>query len=85
MGMNKTLCKKFLADKKMIPDNEKADVYLKNVLFPTYDELKKNIKINKFYNIKSDTNIEDISSDVFDDIIELIKRNLYGDNNHHEK
>ena len=80
IGMNKTLCKECLVNKKMLPDNDKTDLYLKNILFPTYDELKKVLKINKFYNIKSDTKLDDINDNVYDDLIELIKKNLDGDN-----
>jgi len=41
-----------------------------------YDTIKKNIKFNKFYNIKEDTKFSDIYDNLFDNLILLIKKKL---------
>ena len=43
---------------------------------PMYDNIKKNIKFNKFYNIKEDTKFSDIYDNIFDNFIYLIKKKL---------
>jgi hypothetical protein len=43
---------------------------------PMYDNIKKNIKFNKFYNIKEDTKFSDIYDNLFDNFIYLIKKKL---------
>jgi hypothetical protein len=43
---------------------------------PIYDNIKKNIKFNRFYNIKEDTKFTDIYDNLFDNFIYLIKKKL---------
>lgn len=74
IGMNTTLCKQEMIEHKMLPDDEKIDDYLKLFLFPFYDELKKEIKINKFFNIKPDVGYNVIYDNLFDHFIELLKK-----------
>ena len=43
---------------------------------PIYDNIKKNIKFNKFYNIKEDTKFNDIYDNLFYNFIYIIKKKL---------
>jgi len=56
--------------------NAKLEIYIKDILMPMYDNIKKNIKFNKFYNIKEDTKFIDIYDNLFDNLILLIKKKL---------
>jgi len=56
--------------------NYKLEIYIKDILIPMYDTIKKNIKFNKFYNIKEDTKFSDIYDNLFDNLILLIKKKL---------
>ncbi len=78
-SMNTTLCKKNLFEKKMLDFNEseeKSNVYFEKIFNPFYDDLKKNIKINKFYNIKEDTSFDVIYDEIFDNLMSLIQKKL---------
>ena len=56
--------------------NDKLEIYIKDILIPIYNNIKKNIKFNKFYNIKEDTQFIDIYDNLFDYFILLIKKKL---------
>jgi len=56
--------------------NRKLEIYISFILLPIYDNIKKNIKFNKFYNIKEDTKFSDIYDNLFDNFIYLIKKKL---------
>lgn len=78
--MNNKLCKKILIDKKMLPfqnDDPKLDIYFLKIFNPLYDNLKKNITINKFINIKEDTIYADIFDKIFQHLINYINKNVY--------
>lgn len=78
-SMNVTLCKKTLIEKKMIEWKEtepQTQIYFEKILDPIYDELKKNFKINKFFNIKETTTFEESYDEIFDLLMELISKKL---------
>jgi uridine kinase len=76
VGMNTTLCKQEMLEHKMLPEDEKIDDYLKLYLFPHYEEMKKVVKINKFFNVKADTGYETIYDGLFWSLMNLIKQSL---------
>lgn len=79
INMNNALCKKILLENKMLPyeeDNDKVNLYFKNYLNPLYDDLKKNIKINKFFNMKEDISIEELYDNLWNILMELIQTSL---------
>lgn len=87
INMNNLLCKKILLDKKLLPydkdnedDDKKINSYFKNYLNPLYDELKKNIKINKYYNMKEDTSMEETYENLWDTLMNFIMLNLKSSN-----
>ena len=51
-------------------------IYFENIFNPKYEELKKSIKFNKYYNIKENTKFEDSYDDIFDLIIKLVQTKL---------
>jgi hypothetical protein len=78
-SMNTSLCRKVLQIKKLLPNEtseEKVKIYFDKVFNPTYDELKTQFKINKFYNIKETTTVKESYDDIFDLLMELIKNKL---------
>lgn len=78
-SMNTTLCKKILISNNLlnIDDLQKNDkIYFDKIFNPKYEELKQNIKFNKFYNIKEDTKFNNSYDDIFDLLIDLIKSKL---------
>jgi hypothetical protein len=82
-NMNTTLCKKILIEKKLLPyenNNEKVKIYFEKIFNPLYDNIKKNIIIHKFYNIKEKTTFDEIYDNVFDIIMEFIKSKIYNTN-----
>ena len=62
-------------------DDKKLDVYFTSIFLPMYEELSKKIKINKFYNIKSNTTFDEIYDDMFDLLMKLIEKNVYAEKN----
>jgi hypothetical protein len=56
--------------------NLKLEIYIRDILMPIYDNIKKNIKFTRFYNIKEDTKFNDIYDNLFDNFIYLIKKKL---------
>jgi len=63
-------------DKNSEQLNNKLEIYIKDILFPVYKEIKENIKFNKFYNIKEETKLEDVYDDLFDNLMNLIQLKL---------
>ncbi len=87
INMNNTLCKKKIFDYELSPydknntlDNSKIDTYLTNFLYPLYEKLKSDIKINKYFNIKENTTIESIYDVLWDVLITLIQSSLKNKN-----
>lgn len=78
-SLNTNLCKKILIEKKLLNINDMEDnykIYFEKIFNPKYEELKKNIKFNKFYNIKEDTKFNNSYDDIFNLLMELIKSEL---------
>ena len=77
-SLNNTLCKKILIEKKFLSfDNKKHEkIYFDKILNPKYEEIKSNIKFNKFYNIKENTVFTDSYDEIFDLLMNLIKTKL---------
>jgi uridine kinase len=78
-SMNMTLCKKILIENNLLNINEiqpNDKIYFEKIFNPKYEELKQNIKFNKFYNIKEDTKFNDSYDDIFDLLMNLIKSKL---------
>lgn len=85
-SMNVLLCKKILNEKKIINFNEsepisqtinsKEKIYFDNIFNPKYQEIKKKIKFNKFFNIKKDTTFDDSYNELFDLLMNLIESKL---------
>jgi hypothetical protein len=79
ININNLLCTKILFEKKMFPyeeDNKKVSIYFKNYLNPLYEKLKTDIKINKYFNVKEDTVLNDVYEKLFDILMSLISSNL---------
>lgn len=80
INMNINLCKIKLIEKKLLPyekDDDKVNIYLSKIFIPIYKNLKDNLKVNKFFNIKEDSNFNEIYDDLFDSIIQSIELFLY--------
>ena len=78
-NMNTNLCKNILIEKQMLPykeDDEKVKIYFKELFNPIYEQLKQDVKINRFFNIKETTTFDDIYDEVFDDLMERIEKNV---------
>ncbi len=75
-SMNANLCKNILIEKKMLPykdDDEKVKIYFDDIFNPIYEKLKKDIKINKFFNIKENTSFDETYDELFDILMKRIK------------
>ena len=57
--------------------NLKLEIYIKDILLPIYENIKKTIKFIKFYNVKEDTKFMDIYDNLFENLMDLIKKNIY--------
>ena len=79
-SMNITLCKKILSENKFIDFDNSNDsnekIYFEYIFNPKYDELKQNIKFNKFYNLKENTTFDESYDEIFDLLMDLIKSKL---------
>jgi len=78
-NMNVNLCKNILIEKQMLPykeDDEKVKIYFKDVFEPIYDQLKKELKINKFFNLKETSTFDESYDETFDNLMEQIKKKL---------
>ena len=56
--------------------NNKLEIYIKDILLPVYKDIKENIKFNKFYNIKETITFEEIYDDLFDNLMNQIKKSI---------
>lgn len=78
-SMNTTLCKKKLIENKMLnfeETDEKLNIYIEKIFGPFYENLKNDIKINKFYNIKEDMSFDTIYEETFNNLMKFIQKNL---------
>lgn len=78
-SMNMTLCKQILIEKNLLDTNDlkqNESIYFEKIFIPKYEELKQNIKFNKFYNIKEDTKFDDSYDNIFDLLMDLIKSKI---------
>ena len=77
-SVNYSLCKKILIENKLlnIDDIKNEKIYFDNIFSPKYDELKKKIKFNKFYNVKEATQFDESYNIIFDLLMQLIKSRL---------
>lgn len=77
-SLNGILCKKILNEKKLLNfDNENDEkIYFEKIFIPKYEELKSNIKFNKFFNIKEDTIFLNSYDEIFDLLMSLITAKL---------
>jgi hypothetical protein len=57
-------------------EEEQLNNYFTNIFLPLYEEIITKVKINKFYNIKSDTKIDTIYDDMFDYLMTLIEKDV---------
>ena len=77
LSMNKTLCKQNLlefnastSDNSKYIEPETLDSYITETLYPLYDKIKEQVKINKFINIKESSTEEEIYDILFNSIVE---------------
>ena len=78
-SVNTTLCKKILIEKKKIAIDEsdkKIKIYFEQIFNPFYENLKKSLKINKFFNINENTKFDDAYDNIFDLLMNLIQKKL---------
>ena len=78
-SMNTTLCKKKLIENKLLnfeETDEKLNIYIEKIFSPFYENLKNDIKINKFYNIKEDMSFDTIYEETFNNLMKFIQKNL---------
>lgn len=77
-SVNNTLCKKIINEKKLLNFTNVDDrkIYFDKIFNPKYEELKSNIKFNKFFNIKEDTKFSTSYDELFDLLMILIQSKL---------
>jgi len=78
-SMNVKTCKKILIDKKMVEWDETNPIlnkYFENILNPLYDDIIKDIKFNKFFNIKEETKFDESYDKIFDILMNFISKKL---------
>lgn len=79
-SMNNNLCKKILIEKKLLEQikdsEEKIKIYWDDIFIPFYEDLKTNMKINKFYNLKENSTFKESYDSIFDYLMELIQQKL---------
>ena len=78
-NMSVNLCKNILIEKQMLPykeDDEKVKIYFKDIFSPIYEQLKQDLKINKFFNLKETTTFDESYDDTFDNLMAQIKKKL---------
>lgn len=85
LDMSVSLCKKVIEDKKILPitkngkDNEiKLNAYFEHVFIPIYDKMKEQVRINKFFNVKtgSEEEINKIYDNLYNALTSLIQKSL---------
>jgi hypothetical protein len=87
INMNSTLCKNTLIEKKIldIEDEKKLDIYFKEIFIPLYEKIKESIIINKYFNIKNDTDLIKMYDTMFDILMKLIQEGLVDKKLNNEK
>jgi hypothetical protein len=77
-SMNTGLCKKILLEKKLLNNipSDKLNKYFEKIFIPLYDILKKELKINKFFNIKDNITFDKSYDELFNLLMDLIKLKL---------
>lgn len=79
-SLNNKLCKQLLIDNKLLDFDEKDETSLNNwytnIFLPIYENIKSSGKINKFYNIKEDTEFEKIYDETFDILMHYLNAKL---------
>lgn len=72
------LCKELLIEKKLLSyiDNDKIDLYFKEIFNPIYAKLKETVYINKYFNINKDTTFDKIYDELFDNLMMLITKKI---------
>ena len=70
------LYKDYIKEHKLFDniDDDYLDLYINNYIIPLYEKYKKELQINKFYNIKKDTNIDTIYTELYQYLITNIKK-----------
>lgn len=79
LSMNTNLCKTLLIEKQILPykdEEEKVKIYFDEIFNPIYEKLKKDIKINKFLNIKETTKFDETYDKLFDLLMSYINAKL---------
>lgn len=78
LSMNTILCKNILIEKQMLPykDDEEIKIYFRDIFNPIYEQLKQELKINKFFNIKESSTFNEIYDEVFDNLMQQINKKL---------
>jgi hypothetical protein len=78
--MNNNLCKKMLIENKFLEkiadSEEKIKIYWNDIFIPLYEELKLNLKIKKYYNLKEDSTFNESYDNIFDYLMELIQQKI---------
>ena len=79
-SMNNNLCKKMLIENKFLEkiadSEEKIKIYWNDIFIPLYEELKLNLKIKKYYNLKEDSTFNESYDNIFDYLMELIQQKI---------
>lgn len=79
-SMNNKLCKQIIIENDLVDfdknDENKFNIWYTNILLPIYENLKTSGKINKFYNIKEDTNYEKLYDETFDIMMHYLTTKL---------
>jgi uridine kinase len=79
INLNTNLCKTLLLEKKLLQypdDEEKIKIYFKDIFNPIYEDIKQELKINKFFNIKESSVFGEIYDDLFDSLMSGINNKL---------
>lgn len=84
-SMSKSMCKNVMIERKIITDGEedqaRNNIYFDKMFFPMYeklkDELKTVLKINKFINIKPNTDTTKICDELFNNLMDLIDKDVH--------
>lgn len=84
-SMSKTMCKNIMIERKIVTDKEedqaRNNVYFDKMFFPMYEnlknELKTVLKINRFVNVKPDTNFDETCDELFNNLMELIDKDVH--------
>lgn len=78
-SMNVKTCKKILVEKKMIElinSDRILNKYFQHFLNPLYENIKNDIKFDKFFNIKEETTFDESYDEIFDILMNFILKKL---------